>query len=287
MALGRGRVEGRSAIVTGSASGIGEATARLLAREGAAVVIADLDAVGAERVAAEIRAEGGRACAVRTDVSREEDVVAVVEACVREFGGVDVLHNNAAMTASHEHARDADLLTMSVDYWDRSFSVNLRGPMLMSKHAIPRMIEGGGGAIVNTSSNQSLGGDLSQFAYSAAKAGVNALTRSIATTYGRQGIRCNTVSPGYVDTPSSRGSMSDEMGAEIVSHNLVPRAGRPEDLAHAVLYLVSDEAAFVTGQLLSVDGGQLAHLPHYAYLNASGSVTTDATDGTDATDATD
>ena len=274
----QGRVDGRKAIVTGSASGIGEATARLLAREGASVLIADLDSEGAERVAEAIRSDGGRAISHRTDVSREEDVAAAVAAAVEAFGGLDILHNNAAMTASHEHAQDADLVEMSLGYWDRSFSVNLRGPMLMAKYAIPRMIDGGGGAIVNTSSNQSLAGDLSQFAYSAAKAGVNALTRSIATTYGRRGIRCNTVSPGYIDTPSSRGSVTAEMGAEIVSHNLVPRAGRASDLAHAVLYLVSDEASFVTGQLLSVDGGQLAHLPHYAYLNASGAVTTDAAD---------
>jgi NAD(P)-dependent dehydrogenase (short-subunit alcohol dehydrogenase family) len=148
--------------------------------------------------------------------------------------------------------------------------------MLGAKHAIPVMIEGGGGAIVNTSSNQSLAGDLSQFAYSAAKAGVNALTRSIATTYGRAGIRCNTVSPGYIETDNTRSSVSTEMGEEIVAHNLVPRPGYAEDLAHAVLYLVSDDASFVTGQLLSVDGGQLAHLPHYSYLTRTGAVTTDS-----------
>ena len=270
-----GRVDGKRAIVTGAASGIGRATAELLAREGAAVLVADLDGDGAERVAEGIRGTGASAVACPTDVSSEDDMRRMVETAVSELGGLDVLHSNAAMTAREEHANDADLLTMSVDYWDRSFAVNLRGAMLGAKYAIPVMIEGGGGAIVNTSSNQSLAGDLSQFAYSAAKAGVNALTRSIATTYGRQGIRCNTVSPGYIETASSRASVTPEMGAEIVSHNLVPRAGQAEDLAHAVLYLVSDDAAFVTGQLLSVDGGQLAHLPHYAYLNTSGAVTTD------------
>ena len=270
-----GRVDGKRAIVTGAASGIGRATVELLAKEGAAVLVADLDGDGAERVAEGIRGTGASAVACPTDVSSEDDMRRMVETAVSELGGLDVLHSNAAMTAREEHANDADLLTMSVDYWDRSFAVNLRGAMLGAKYAIPVMIEGGGGAIVNTSSNQSLAGDLSQFAYSAAKAGVNALTRSIATTYGRQGIRCNTVSPGYIETASSRASVTPEMGAEIVSHNLVPRAGQAEDLAHAVLYLVSDDAAFVTGQLLSVDGGQLAHLPHYAYLNASGAVTTD------------
>jgi len=270
-----GRVEGKVAIVTGSASGIGRATAELLAAEGARVVVADLNGEGAEAVAKGIRERGGEAIANRTDVSLEDDVAALVAAAVAEFGGLQILHNNAALTAASIHVQDADLISMEVDFWDRSFSVNLRGAMLGCKHALPVMIEGGGGAIVNTSSNQSLAGDFSQFAYSAAKAGVNALTRSVATAYGRHGIRCNTVSPGFIDTPSSQASVSSEMSAELVSHNLVSRPGRALDLAHAVLYLASDEAAFVTGQLLSVDGGQLAHLPHFAYLNASGSVTTD------------
>lgn len=268
------RVKGKVAIVTGAASGIGQATAELLASEGAAVVVADMNAEGAEKVAAGIRAAGGRAVAQATDVSKESDIQRMVQRAVSEFGGLHILHNNAAMTAGHEHANDLDLLTMTVEYWDRSFSVNLRGAMLGAKHAIPVMIAGGGGAIVNTSSNQSLAGDLSQFAYSAAKAGVNALTRSIATTFGRRGIRCNTVSPGHIATPSSKASVSPEMDAAIVSNNLIPRAGRAEDLAHAVLYLVSDEASFVTGQLISIDGGQMAHLPHYSYLVQSGAKTT-------------
>jgi NAD(P)-dependent dehydrogenase (short-subunit alcohol dehydrogenase family) len=268
------RVKGKVAIVTGSASGIGQATAELLAAEGASVVVADLNEGGAEEVAEKIRASGGSAVAQRTDVSNEDDIRGMIRRAVDEFGGLQILHNNAAMTAGHEHAQDMNLLTMTVEYWDRSFSVNLRGAMLAAKHAIPVMIDGGSGAIVNTSSNQSLGGDLSQFAYSAAKAGINALTRSIATTYGRQGIRCNTVSPGHIETASNKASVSPEMSAVIVSNNLIPRAGRAGDLAHAVLYLVSDESSFVTGQLISIDGGQMAHLPHYSYLTTSGSVTT-------------
>lgn len=268
------RVAGKVALITGSASGIGKATAELFAAEGASVVIADIDASGAEAVAEGIRAAGGRAIAQAANVASEDEVEAMVAAAVREFGRLDVLHNNAALTAAHEHAQDADLLTMSVEYWDRSFSVNLRGAMLASKHALPVMIEGGGGAIVNTSTNQSLAGDLSQFAYSAAKAGINALTRSIATAYGRQGIRCNTVAPGLIATENTRKALSPEMENAIVAHNLVPRAGTAEDLAQAVLYLASDEASFVTGQLISVDGGQLAHLPHYEFLNRTGMVTT-------------
>jgi NAD(P)-dependent dehydrogenase (short-subunit alcohol dehydrogenase family) len=268
------RVKGKVAIVTGSASGIGQATAELLATEGASVVVADMNEEGAEKVAAKIRAGGGNAVAQPTDVSQESDIRRMIARAVNEYGGLQILHNNAAMTAGHEHAQDMDLLTMTVDYWDRSFSVNLRGAMLAAKHGIPVMIAGGGGAIVNTSSNQSLAGDLSQFAYSAAKAGVNALTRSIATSYGRQGVRCNTVSPGHIETASNKASVSPEMSDVIVSNNLIPRAGRAEDLAQAVLYLVSDESSFVTGQLISIDGGQMAHLPHYSYLTTSGNVTT-------------
>ncbi len=272
------RVAGKVAIITGSASGIGRATAELFAAEGASVVIADLDGEGAERVAAEIRGVGGRAIAQPTDIAVEAEIERMVAATLSEFGGLHVLHNNAAMTAAHEHAHDADLLTMSVEFWDRSFTVNLRGAMLASKHAIPVMISGGGGAIVNTSTNQSLAGDLSQFAYSAAKAGVNSLTRSIATAYGRQGIRCNTVAPGFIATASTGKAVSDDMAEAIVSNNLIARAGRAVDLAHAVLYLASDEASFVTGQLISIDGGQLSHLPHYSYLNTSGMVTTNVAD---------
>lgn len=275
----RGRVEGKVAIVTGSGSGIGAATASLLASEGAKVVIADLDEGRAEKVADSIRASGGKAIAQRTDVSREEDVVAMVEAAVETFGRLDVLHNNAAMTATAEHTNDADLLSMSVEYWDRSFAVNLRGAMLGCKHAIPKMIEGGGGSIINTSSNQSLAGDLSQFAYSAAKAGVNALTRSVATTFGRQGIRCNTVSPGIILTEVTRSACPPDVIDAIVASNLVPRGGEPEDLARAVLFFASDESSFITAHLLPVDGGQLGHLPHFAYLNASGTVTTGVAGG--------
>ncbi|MAG33114.1 MAG: short-chain dehydrogenase [Deltaproteobacteria bacterium] len=271
-----GRVAGKVAIVTGSAAGIGRATVELLAAEGARVVVADVNAEGAEAVAKGIRERGGSAIAQRTDVSLEEDIADLVAAAVREFGGLQILHNNAAITAAAEHVHDTDLISMSLEFWDRSFSVNLRGAMLGCKHALPVMIEGGGGAIVNTSSNLSLAGDFSQFAYSAAKAGVNSLTRSVATAYGRQGIRCNTVSPGFIRTASSGDSVSEEMSAVLVSHNLIARVGEPNDLAQAVLYLASDEAAFVTGQLISVDGGQLAHLPHYAYLNESGTVTTGA-----------
>jgi NAD(P)-dependent dehydrogenase (short-subunit alcohol dehydrogenase family) len=274
-----GRVEGKVAIVTGAASGIGRASAALLAREGARVVIADRDAAGAERVAREIAAAGGQAQAMRVDISDEREVEAMVAGSVARFGALHVLHNNAALTDLAQHAVDASLVAMQQQDWDRSLAVNLRGAMFCSKHAIPHMIRSGGGSIVNMTSNQALAGDLTQFAYAAAKAGVGQLTRSIATAYGRQGIRANTISPGMIRTPGSEAACTPEVFAMIESHSLVGRTGLPQDIAWAVLFLASDESSFISGQTLCVDGGQLAHLPHYADLVRAGTTTTGVSRG--------
>jgi NAD(P)-dependent dehydrogenase (short-subunit alcohol dehydrogenase family) len=269
-----GRVQGKVAIVTGAASGIGRASAELLAREGACVVVADRDAAGAERVAREIEAQGGRALAQRVDIAEEAAIEAMIAATLARFGALHVLHNNAALTDVAQHAVDASLVAMQQKDWDRSLAVNLRGAMLCTKHALPAMIRAGGGSIINMTSNQALAGDLTQFAYAAAKAGVAQLTRSTATAYGRQGIRANTISPGLIRTPGSEAACSPEVFAMIEAHNLVPRVGEPLDVANAVLFLASDESSFITGQTLCVDGGQLAHLPHYANLVQSGTTTT-------------
>jgi len=269
-----GRVQDKVAIVTGAASGIGRATAGLLAREGACVVVADRDAAGAERVAREIGEQGGRALAQGVDIAEESAIEAMLAATLARFGALHVLHNNAALTEMSQHAVDASLVAMQQKDWDRSLAVNLRGAMLCTKHALPAMIRSGGGSIINMTSNQALAGDLTQFAYAAAKAGVAQLTRSTATAYGRQGIRANTISPGLIRTPGSEAACTPEVFAMIEAHNLVPRVGEPLDIAYAVLFLASDESAFITGQTLCIDGGQLAHLPHYANLVQSGTTTT-------------
>lgn len=266
----KARLEGKVAIITGSASGIGRATAELFARHGAAVVIADRNREGAEAVAALIREHHGHAISQWVDVSDEDAVHAMVEAAVSHFGRLDILHNNAALTTSADTAHDGAIADLDMETFDRSIQVNLRGVVLGCKHAIPRMIQCGGGSIVNTTSNISLAGDLSLTAYAAAKGGVNALTRCVATQYGGMGIRCNAVSPGMILTENSRASVPAEVLAAIEGSNLVPRLGAPDDIAHAVLFLASDESAFVTGQILSIDGGQLAHLPHYAALRSTG-----------------
>lgn len=268
-----GRVEGKVAIITGGASGIGRVTAERLAGEGAKIAIVDLDLDGARSVASRIEASGGEAIALRADVSIEGDVRTAIEAVMDRFGALHVLHNNAAITSPEHQRRDANLLDLDVEIWDRTLAVDLRGAMLGCKHAVPRMIASGGGSIINTSSNSALAGDLSLNAYSAAKAGLNSLTLSVATAFGKDGIRCNAVSPAHIASPSLARIISAEVQAMLLAECLTPRLGTPEDVANLVLFLASDESAFITGQILRVDGGALSHLAHVSKLRASGQTT--------------
>jgi NAD(P)-dependent dehydrogenase (short-subunit alcohol dehydrogenase family) len=267
-----GRLAGKVAIVTGAASGIGRATALLMAREGASVVVADLNGDGAAAVVKEIEAAGGRAVGHSVDVAEEASVVAMIEAATKHFGGLDILHNNAAASDPALMSRDGDIADLDLAVFDRTLAVNLRGPMLGCKHAIPRMLARGGGAIVNTSSAAALVGDPVRTAYGASKAGLDSLTRYVATQYGKRGIRCNSIAPGVIATPALAANVPPEMIAIYERSHLTPRLGRPEDIAAAVVFLVSDDAAFITGQTISVDGGLLAHHPAFGevLLHASG-----------------
>jgi NAD(P)-dependent dehydrogenase (short-subunit alcohol dehydrogenase family) len=258
-----GRVDGKVAVVTGAGSGIGAVTAKLLAAEGASVCLADLFEERAAAVAAEIGAAGGQAIAVRADVSDEADVAAMVGATVEAFGGLDVLHNNAALTDPALFAPDGGIVDMPVETWDLTMAVNLRGPMLGCKHAIPHMIERGGGSIVNMSSTSSRLGDFVRSAYGASKAGVNVLTNYVAAQHGLDGIRCNTIAPGPIVTPAMEHNIPPDVRAVIGRNVLTPRLGVPEDIAYLVLYLASDESSYVTGQYFGVNGGLDAHQPHY------------------------
>ena len=263
------KLEGRVAIVTGAASGIGRATAIALARAGAAVLIADLQAEAAEGVVQEIREEGGQARAQTTDVAEEGSVVAMVEAACAHFGRLDILHNNAADSDPALMARDLELVDMETEVWDRAQRINLRGPMLGCKHAIPRMLEQGGGVIVNTSSASGLVGDLVRPAYGASKAGLDCLTRYVATQYGKRGIRCNAIAPGVIATPALAANVPAEQIAVYERNHLTPDLGRPEEIARVVVFLASEDAAFITGQTLCVDGGMLAHHPTYGEFSAA------------------
>ena len=246
----KGRVAGKAAIVTGAASGIGRATARILAREGASVCIADVDADGGRQVADEIAAEGGEAIFVRTDVGARADVIAMFERTEEAFGRVDIVHNNAIWfrhgTATELDERD----------WDGTLNIGLKAIFLAAKYGIPIMRKTGGGTIINTGSVHSLVSFATCTAYDAAKAGVLGLTRTLAIDYGPD-IRVCAVLPGAILTPLWNGAPEEDRRRFA---QLVPakRLGTGEDVANAVLFLASDEASFITGTALTVDGGLLA-----------------------------
>jgi NAD(P)-dependent dehydrogenase (short-subunit alcohol dehydrogenase family) len=257
------RLEGKTAIVVGGGRGIGRACALRLADEGANVIVGDILADNASAVANTIGERGGRAVGVGVDISSEESISALVQTCVDTYGAIDVLHNNAADTRPEILGRDVDVLNMTTELWDRTMAVNARGPMLTCKHVLPHMIAGGGGSIINTTSASGLTGDLVRAAYGASKAALNSLTWTIATMHGKQGVRCNAIAPGLI--LSERHQNADPQATALaVSHHLTPRVGVPDDIAGAVAFLASDDALFVTGHILRVDGGLLVHMPMVA-----------------------
>lgn len=258
------RLRGRSAIVTGAASGIGRASALRLATEGAAVAIGDIDDAGAEKVVGEIEQAGGRALFVHTDVSNEDAFRELIGAAVDSFGRLDILHNNAAALGNASIGGDEGIESLDVDVWDRTLAINTRSVMIGCKHAIPRMLESGGGSIINTSSGAAILGGLTGTAYATSKAAVNTLTQYVATQYGKRGIRCNAILPGLIMTPAVAVGMSQPVVDMILDHHMTPEAGQPEDIAAMVAFLACDESRYVTGQLLRVDGGITNHAPTYA-----------------------
>jgi NAD(P)-dependent dehydrogenase (short-subunit alcohol dehydrogenase family) len=258
--MSTGRLESRVAIVTGGGGGIGGATARALASEGAAVLVVDIDESSAALVAESIHSSGGTAAAFRADLSNEAEAMAAVAEANGRFGRLDVLHNNAALTDSDFLSADTAVTELSVEVWERTLAVNLRSQMLMCKHAVPIMVEVGGGSIINMSSGASLKGDRTRTAYGVSKAGVNALTMYVATSHGKKGIRANTILPGLIITDAVRAHLKESMLASLGKAVLTRSVGQPEDIADVVVFLASDESRYITGQMIAVDGGMSAHV---------------------------
>ncbi len=256
-----GRFEGKVAVVTGAAGGIGRAAAQRFAEEGASVVLVDLEGAPVEETAAAVDRSGSKSLIVHADVTRPEQVRAYVQAAKETFGGIDVFFNNAGILGPV-----ASLLDYPEDAFDRVIDVNVKGVWLGMREVAPAMIERGGGAIVNTSSVAGLGGSSPRlFAYVASKHAVVGMTKSAAITLGPQGIRVNAVCPAVIDTPMgdelARGfdpdnwqAVKDRMG----SGAPLGRIGRAEEIAALVAYLASDEASFITGGIYPIDGGSKA-----------------------------
>ena len=248
-----GMLEHRVGLITGAASGIGRATALLAAREGSALVLGDIQAAPGEAVAAEVRAAGGRALFVRTDVTSAVQVEALVAAATREFGALHWASNNAAGGGGDF----APLVATDEPTWERTLAVCLTGVFYAMKYEIPALLAAGGGSIVNISSASTLKGHAYLAAYTAAKGGVEALTKTAAAELATQGIRVNAISPGGIETPAIARYFKrfpDVREATVKSHAM-RRLGTPEELAEAVVWLASDRASYVTGANLLVDGG--------------------------------
>ncbi|HEX5415929.1 MAG TPA: SDR family oxidoreductase [Chloroflexota bacterium] len=250
------RLQDKVAIITGAAQGIGKGTAKLMAQEGAKVVVADIDATKGEETVAEIKAAGGEAAFVRTDVEQEAEVVRMIDFAVDRHGKLDVLMNNAYWN------KDGTVVDLEIDDWNKSVNVMVRAIYLGSKYAIPHMIRNGRGSIINTASVHGYLAAANSAVYEASKAAVINLSRQIAVDFGPKGIRCNAICPGWIITEKGEAGLAGhpewlEKGSQVYP---VRRAGRPIDIAYGAVYLASDESTFVSGHALVIDGGMTAWL---------------------------
>lgn len=253
-----GWLEGKVAVVTGAAGGMGRATAVLFAEEGASVVIGDVDEAGGASAAQEITSSGGQAIFVRCDVSKERDVIALIQSAKREYGGLHTIFNNAGIEQPVTPSTE-----VTEELFDRVIGVNLKGTFFGCKHAIPLILESGGGTIVNNSSVSAfanVGGNLS---YGASKGAIMSMTRILAIEYARQNLRVNAICPGVIDTPMNQRNLEkstdhDAVRERWMSVTPLGRMGTPLEIARTVLYLASEMSSFTTGVGLLIDGGRVA-----------------------------
>lgn len=255
-----GALDGKVAIVTGSARGIGLQIARRMAEAGATVVLADLPTSALDDAAADV-ARFGRAARHVVDISDESTVRRLIDYTTETFGALDVLVNNAVLQGLPD---DRDVVSQSVKTWDSIFAVNARGTMLMCKHAVAAMIEADGGSIVNIGSDTAVAGDDFATAYACTKAAIQTLTFYVATQYAHRGIRCNCIAPGLVNTAMLQATLPEPIRDAMIEGKLLRRLAEPDDVAQAVVFLASEHASFVTGQVLPIDGGLFAHAPYVA-----------------------
>ena len=248
-------LDGKAILMAGGAGGIGSATSRRLGAEGVRVAVGDLDRDAADVVAAQISGDGGEAVAVALDIGDEESVIAAVQTAVKTFGGLDGVHINAADLSPATIGNDTDAMRIDLDVFDRTMRTNLRGHLLCTRHALPALLERGGGALVYTSSAAAFAGEPERPAYAVAKSGINAIVRHVASKWGKQGIRANAVAPGLVLTETVQAGIDESFRATVLRGQRSPRLGRPEDIAAMVAFLMSDDGEWVNGQVISVDGG--------------------------------
>jgi NAD(P)-dependent dehydrogenase (short-subunit alcohol dehydrogenase family) len=253
------RLQNKVAIIAGGATGIGAACAKRYIAEGAKVVIGDVNSKTAQELAASL---GANAIAVHYDAADAASIQALIEGAAAKFGRIDVLHNNVALTSQAIQRQDTTVTDIPLEIWNAVLTVNVTSFLLGSKYAIPHMIKGGGGSIINTSSDSGRVGDVTRTAYGASKAAIISLTQHIATQYGLQGVRCNAITPGVILSPA----MKDDpvLVTLIKPHILTPEFGEPDDIAALAAFLASDESRYITGQAIACDGGHLAHQPQIA-----------------------
>jgi NAD(P)-dependent dehydrogenase (short-subunit alcohol dehydrogenase family) len=254
------------AIVSGAATGIGLESARVLGEQGATVVLADINAPGIEKAAATLVAEGLDAHPISFDITVESQIAEAIAKIVKQHGRIDIIHNNAAIQTEAQRAKDLDVIHLDAGAWDAAMAVNVRGPMLLCKHALPVMIANGGGSVIHSSSGFGTLGETTLTAYGSSKAALINLSRFIATQYGKQNVRSNVIVIGFVLTQNAQETTPQIVKDILLKHVLANAHGTPRNIADVVAFLASDKASFINGAMIPVDGGFTAHQASYAHF---------------------